>query len=65
VTKCILNLINVVVKCWRIGLACGASWRSFILTWNVIRSMWQNVMGTTCGREVTRFSTTIAKLSMA
>jgi len=63
-TKCILNLINVVVKCWRIGLACGTSGRSFILTWNVVGSMWQNVMGATCGRKTTKFLTIVVELSI-
>ncbi len=65
VTGIILNSINVVVKCWRIELACGTSWWSFILAWNIIGSMWWNMMGSTCGSETTIFSTVATKLSMA
>ncbi len=62
VTRCILNSINVFVKCWRIELTYGTSRKSFILAWNNVGSMWQNMMGATCGSESTRFST---KLSLA
>ncbi len=64
-TGTILNSINVVVKCWRIELACGASWRSFILAWNVIGSMWWNMMGATCESETTIFLAIATKLGMA
>ncbi len=64
-TVSILNSINVVVKCWKIKLAHGASRRSFILAWNAIGSMWWSMIGTTYKSEATRFSAVVAELGMA
>jgi hypothetical protein len=46
-------------------LACATSQRSFIVVWNVVGSMWQNMMGITCRSEAIRFSTTTNELGMA